>query len=69
MRIVENLDRMGDRPYTLLRRGLLLSAALLAAGCPAIVQGLWAFADTCRDLSLSVLLVTAALSCYRAKAE
>ena len=63
MRIVENLDRMGDGTYTLLRRGILLSAALLAAGCPAIVQGLWGCADTCRDLSLSVLLVTAVWSC------
>ena len=68
MRIIANLDRMGEGTYTLLRRGLLLSAALLAAGCPAILQNLWTFADICRDLSLSVLSVTAVVSCCMAEA-
>ncbi len=69
MRIWENMDRMGDRTYSLLSKGLLLSAALLGLGCIAILQGSLPTADTCRDLSSTVLLITTIVSCYIAKNE
>ena len=69
MRIWDNLDRMGDLTYSLLSKGLLLSAALLFIGCMAILRGNLAAADTCRDLSSAVLLLATILSCYIARKE
>ena len=69
MRICKNLDCMGNTSYMLLSRGLLLSAAALAAGCFAIVAESWHTADVCRDISLSVLLLTTLLSCCAARRE
>ena len=69
MRIWDNMDQMGEQTYNLLRGGLLLSAALLSAGCAAILQGNLAAADSWRDLAASVLLITTVLSCCMAKRE
>ena len=69
MRILDNIDRMGDRTYSLLSKGILLSAALLLIGCMAILQNNFPIADTCRDLSSTVLLITTVFSCYIAKSE
>ena len=69
MRIRDNMDQMGEQTYNLLRGGLLLSAALLSAGCAAILQGNLAAADSWRDLAASVLLITTVLSCCMAKRE
>ena len=69
MRIWDNLDRMGDLTYFLLSKGLLLSAALLFIGCMAILRENLAAADTCRDLSSAVLLLTTISSCYIARKE
>ena len=69
MRIWDNLDHMGDQTYSLLSRGLLLSAALLLAGCIAILRGNLPAADTCRDASCAVLLLTVLLSSLLAKKE
>ena len=69
MRIWDNMDHMGDLTYAILSKGILLSAALLLIGCGAILRADLALADTCRDLSASVLLSAAVLSCCTAKRE
>lgn len=64
MRIWKNMEKMGELTYQLLSKGLLLSALLLGIGCLAIQEGQWLVADTARDFSQSVLLLSVVGSCY-----
>ena len=64
MRVWKNMEKMGDWTYQVLSKGLLLSALLLGIGCLAILKGRWLMADTARDLSQSILLLSVVGSCY-----
>lgn len=58
MRAWTNLNNMKDLTYLTMKRGFQLSALLLLLGCWAILRGSLNTADTFRQLSSAVLLLT-----------
>ena len=58
MRAWTNLGSMKDLTHQVMRRGLQLSACLLFLGCWAILKNSLDTADTFRELSSAVLLLT-----------
>lgn len=64
MRAWTNLNNMKDLTCLVMRRGFQLSALLLLLGCWAILKGSLDTADTFRQLSSTVLLLTVLGTAY-----
>lgn len=64
MRAWKNLQNMKDLTYYVMRRGFQLSACLLLVGCWALREGSLTTADTFRQLSSTVLLLTVLGTAY-----